>query len=143
MAYNKAIAEKQWRKWKEAEEKKLRELGVDEDAIQRLHTYDWEEFKRERRYQEWIKKGMPGADPVFSNSSAEFPVKNVESLLDGIENPALYGVLRATDKQTLEILLMKIEGYNSHAIAHKIGISAKAVDLRIVRLRKKLKIYLK
>ena len=39
MAYNKARAEKQWLKWKEAEERKLRELGVDEDTIQRcIHT---------------------------------------------------------------------------------------------------------
>ena len=28
MAYNKARAEKKWLKWKEAEEKKLRELGA-------------------------------------------------------------------------------------------------------------------
>lgn len=46
MAYNKARAEKKWLKWKEAEEKKLRELGVDEETIQRLHTYDWAEFNR-------------------------------------------------------------------------------------------------
>ena len=29
MAYNKAKAEKEWLRWKEAEEKKLRELGVE------------------------------------------------------------------------------------------------------------------
>lgn len=50
MAYNKARAEKEWLKWKTAEEKKLRELGVDEDTIQRLHIYDWTQFNRERRY---------------------------------------------------------------------------------------------
>lgn len=50
MAYNKARAEKQWLKWKEAEEKKLRELGVDKETIQRLHTYDWAEFNKERQY---------------------------------------------------------------------------------------------
>ena len=66
MSYNKALAEKQWSAWKEAEEKKLRKLGVDEDTIQRLHTYDWEEFKRERRYQEWLHKGIPGIDPLYS-----------------------------------------------------------------------------
>ena len=33
MSYNKARAEKEWLKRKEAEEKKLRELGVDEDTI--------------------------------------------------------------------------------------------------------------
>ena len=44
MAYNKAKAEKEWLRWKEVEEKKLRELGVDEETIQRLHTYDWAQF---------------------------------------------------------------------------------------------------
>ena len=38
MAYNKARAEQEWLEWKESEEKKLRELGVDENTIQRLHT---------------------------------------------------------------------------------------------------------
>ena len=33
MAYNKARAEKEWLKWKNEEEAKLRELGVDEVYI--------------------------------------------------------------------------------------------------------------
>ena len=33
MAYNKAKEEKKWRLWKEAEEKQLRSLGVNEDDI--------------------------------------------------------------------------------------------------------------
>ena len=53
MAYNKARAEKEWLKWKAAEEANLRELGVDEDTIQRLHYYDWESFKAERNYRRW------------------------------------------------------------------------------------------
>ena len=40
MAYNKAKAEREWLRWKEAEEKKLRELGVDEETIQRLIAYN-------------------------------------------------------------------------------------------------------
>ena len=47
MAYNKARAEKEWLEWKNKEETQLRELGVDEDTIQFLHTYDWEMFKAE------------------------------------------------------------------------------------------------
>lgn len=50
MAYNKARAEMEWLKWKNKEENQLRELGVDEDTIQRLHTYDWDAFKSERNY---------------------------------------------------------------------------------------------
>lgn len=39
MSYNKARAEKKWIKWKNAEEQQLRELGVDEEIIQRCtHT---------------------------------------------------------------------------------------------------------
>ena len=44
MAYNKASEERKWRLWKEAEEKQLRELGVSEDRIAQLRTYDWEVF---------------------------------------------------------------------------------------------------
>lgn len=40
MAYNKAKEERKWRLWKEAEEKKLRSLGVSEDAIEQLHAPD-------------------------------------------------------------------------------------------------------
>ena len=57
MAYNKARAEKAWLKWKAKEEKHLRELGVNEDTIQRLHTYDWEMFKAERNYQQRHERG--------------------------------------------------------------------------------------
>lgn len=48
MAYNKACEENKWRKWKAREEKKLRELGVEEDIIDSLHRFDWEIFKSER-----------------------------------------------------------------------------------------------
>lgn len=45
MAYNKASEEKKWRLWKAAEEKHLRELGVNEDVIEQLYEYDWNDFK--------------------------------------------------------------------------------------------------
>lgn len=64
MAYNKARAEKKRLKWKEAEEKKLRELGVNEKTIQRLHTYDWDEFNRKRRYLQRQVEWSPYVDLV-------------------------------------------------------------------------------
>ena len=72
MPYNKARAEKEWLAWKAKEEAKLRELGVDEETIQRLHTYDWMEFNRERRYlQRW----------------AEWPAKQEAEFSEGITLP--------------------------------------------------------
>ena len=50
MAYNKAKEEKKWRLWKEAEEKQLRKLGVDESTIETLRTHDWAIFNSDRRY---------------------------------------------------------------------------------------------
>lgn len=44
MAYNKAREEQKWKKWKEREEEKLRELGMDEVSIQALHESDWADF---------------------------------------------------------------------------------------------------
>ena len=50
MAYNKAKEEKKWRLWKEAEEKQLRKLGVDESTIETLRSHDWAIFNSDRRY---------------------------------------------------------------------------------------------
>lgn len=91
MAYNKSKAEKEWLRWKEAEEKKLRELGVDEETIQRLHTYDWAQFNKERQYLQrqvdWV-----------SAQDLELPVEDIESLLDSIEDMELFSLLHTVDK---------------------------------------------
>ena len=141
MAYNKARAEKQWLEWKEAEEKKLRELGVDEETIQRLHAYDWTQFNKERQYLQRQVEWSSYIDWV-SAQNLEMPVEDTESLLDSIENAKLFSLLHNVDKLTLEILLMKMEGYGSKEISEKTGLSANAIDLRIFKLKEKLKKFL-
>lgn len=138
MAYNKAKAEREWLQWKEAEEKTMREKGVDEDAIQRLHTYDWEAFKSERNYLRWQ---IPNDEFIRKQAAEEIqlPISEINQLLDSIDNPALLTILKQADKQTLEAVFLKIAGYSAIEIAEKIGISQKAVNLRFVRLRKKIK----
>ena len=140
MAYNKARAEKQWLEWKEAEEKKHRELGVDEETIQRLHTYDWAQFNKERQYLQRQVEWSPYVDWA-SAQDLELPVEDTESLLDSIEDMELFSLLRAVDKLTLEILIMRMDGYSSKEIASSLGIDEYAVNMRIYRLRKKLKKY--
>ena len=138
MAYNKAKAEKEWLRWKEAEEKKLRELGVDEETIQRLHTYDWAQFNKERQYLQRQVEWSPYVDWV-SAQDLELPVEDTESLLDSIEDVELFSLLHTVDKLTLEILLMKMDGYSSKEISEKTDLSVNAIDLRIFKLKKKLK----
>ena len=140
MAYNKAKAEREWLRWKEAEEKKLRELGVDEETIQRLHTYDWAQFNKERQYLQRQVEWSPYVDLV-SARDLELPVEDTESLLNSIEDMELLRILSKEDKLTLEILFMKMDGYSSKEIASFLEMDEYAVNMRIYRLRKKLKKY--
>ena len=141
MAYNKAKAEREWLRWKEAEEKELRELGVDEETIQRLHTYDWAQFNKERQYLQRQVEWSPYVD-LISAQDLELPVEDADSLLDSIEDIELFSLLHNVDKLTLEILFMKMDGYGSKEISEKTGLSVNAIDLRIFKLKKKLKKYL-
>ena len=136
MAYNKAKAERQWFRWKEAEEKELRKLGVDEDTIQRLHTYDWAQFNKERQYLQRQVEWSPFVD-LISAQAIELPVENTQALLDSIENAKLLRILSKEDKLTLQIILDKLQDYTSIEIAKKIGLTETAVRQRISRLKKK------
>lgn len=64
MAFNKAKEEYKWKRWKEAEEAKMRELGVPEEIILKLREQDWEDFKKERNYNE---HQFPNSDVVEIN----------------------------------------------------------------------------
>lgn len=141
MPYNKARAEKEWLAWKTKEEAKLRELGVDEETIQRLHTYDWMEFNQERRYlQRWAE--WPAEQIPSLTEQTELRVHDPESLLDSIEKEKLLDILRCTERRTLAALLLKMEGFSEREIASRTGLSVNAISLRLNRLRKKLKKYL-
>lgn len=141
MAYNKAKAEREWIRWKEAEEKKLRELGVDEETIQRLHTYDWAQFNKERQYRQRQVDWLPYVE-WSTAQDLELPVEDTKSLLDSIEDTELLRVLSKEDKLTIQIAFLKMSGFNGYEIAEKTGLTQKAVNLRMVRLRKKLKKFL-
>ena len=89
MAYNNGREDRKWRIWKEAEEKVLREHGVDEATIEQIRIDDRADFNSNRRFYHWTSdfgeylEGMADRD-----QSAE--VKTVEDLLDEIEDENLY-----------------------------------------------------
>lgn len=138
MAYNKAKAQKDWELWKKAEEEKMRNLGVDETTIQKLHEYDWDDFNSERRFYEKLQE----SDHLIDFIAAEEPepyIRTAESLLDNIENQRLYQELVTVDKLTLQIVLWKMDGYDSQQISRKCGLTVEAVNFRMWHLRKKIK----
>lgn len=138
MAYNKAKEERKWRLWKEAEEKKMRSLGVSEDTIEKLHTHDWAIFNSNRRYYEKLQDAGTYLEEV-AEDAAQPEVKTVEDFLDSIENQGLYQVLIKMDKLTLQALLLQFQGFSVSEIARILGMKEDAVYKRLQRLREKIK----
>ena len=140
MSFNYGREEKKWRLWKEAEEKQLRGLGVDEDTIEKLHTYDWAVFNSDRRYYRRLKEAGTYLEE-FAEDAAQPEVRTVEDFLDSIENQQLYQVLIKVDRLTLQIAVMKMQGYSTQDIAVQFTITEKAIYRRMDRLKEKLKIF--
>ncbi len=135
MAYNHGREERKWRIWKEAEEKILRKYGVDESTIDEIRTYDRAEFNSNRRFYRWTSdfgeylEGMAELEPFVD-------VKTVADLLDEIENENLYRALLTVDKRTLQIVLLKMQGYSTKEIAPIVHVTTGAIYARLDHLRK-------
>jgi len=136
--WRKAKEEKKWRLWKEAEEKQLRSLGVNEDDIEKLRIHDWAIFNSDRRYYQRVQETGTYLDELAEDTTQP-EVKTVEDFLDSIENQCLYQILIKVDRFTLQIALMKIQGYSTREIAVCLNITEKAVYRRMDRLKEKLK----
>ena len=138
MAYNHGKEERKWRIWKEAEEKILRDCGVDESIIEQINTYDRADFNSNRRFYRRLNDvGEYIEEMETAEKQAE--VKTVADLLNEIQNENLYRVLLTVDKRILQIVLLKMQGYSTKEIALLVGLTTGAVYARLDHLRKKLK----
>ena len=142
MAYNKTSEERKWNYWKEQEEKKLRELGMEEEKIQKLRQMDREDFLEERRYREHLDETMQDMDSIKEKDSELF-ARDVKELLDHIGDKRIYELLKETEHQTLEILLLSTWGYSGREVAKIMGMAEQTIYTKRNRLKKKLKIYQK
>ena len=68
---------KKWRLWKEAEEKQLRSLGVNEDDIEKLRVHDWAIFNSDRRYYQRVQETGTYLDELVEDT-IQPEVKTVE-----------------------------------------------------------------
>lgn len=113
-------------------------MNIDENIITQLHHYDWEMFKAERRIRErqnttinTILDNIPYHDKKSINT--------IDDLLSKIESESLFNYLSTTDKEILNILLLKILGYSTHEISEILNLSHSSIYKKIHRLRKKIK----
>lgn len=141
MSYNKAKEERKWKIWKENEEVSMRKLGVEEAIIQELHAMDWEFFKADRRFRE---RQTPDTNLVEMQADDtdvldNLPIRNVEEMLQSIQNEELLQILLTVDRTTLQIAFLKMIGFTTEDISRQMGITPNAIYLRIKRLKEKIK----
>ncbi|MEY8376463.1 sigma-70 family RNA polymerase sigma factor [Lachnospiraceae bacterium 56-18] len=136
MAYNNGRENRKWLRWKEAEERILRECGVDEAIIEQIRTDDRAEFNSDRRY--YSRKWEVGSYlEDMAEGRQEKEVDTVDDLLNEIESENLYQVLVAIDGRTLKIVLLKMQGYSTKEIAPLVHLTTGAIYARLDHLRKK------
>ena len=138
MTYNHGREDRKWRIWKEAEEKVLRECGVDEETIEKIRTDDRADFNSNRRFYRWASDFGEYLEGM-ADREKQTEVKSVADLLDEIENETLYLALITVDRRTLQIVLLKMQGYSTKEIATSVKLSTKSVYRRMERLRSRLK----
>lgn len=138
MAYNHGREERKWRIWKEAEETVLRKCGIDESTIEEIRTYDRAEFNSNRRFYRWTSDFGEYLEGMM-DTEQQTEIHSVADLLNEIENENLYRVLLTVDKRTLQIVLLKMQGYSTKEISATTGQSVKSIYKRIERLRNKLR----
>ena len=145
MAYNHGREDRKWRIWKEAEEKLLRECGVDEVTIEQIRIADRADFNSNRRFYRWTNDVAEYLEDM-ADRERQAEVNTVAELLDEIESENLYQVsenlyqvLVTVDGRTLKIVLLKMQGYSTKEIAPLVHLTTGAIYARLDHLRKKLR----
>ena len=138
MAYNHGREDRKWRIWKEAEEKLLRECGVDEATIEQIRMADRADFNSNRRFYRWTNDVAEYLEDM-ADRERQAEVNTVAELLDEIESENLYQVLVTVDGRTLKIVLLKMQGYSTKEIAPLVHLTTGAIYARLDHLRKKLR----
>ena len=79
MAYNNGREDRKWRIWKEAEEKVLREHGVDEATIEQIRIDDRADFNSNRRFYHWTSdfgEYLEGIHPCYLQNILRYLILN-------------------------------------------------------------------
>lgn len=160
MKFNYGLERRKFEKHWDELRKAYKTAGMNEEDIQEMYGYDWEDFKRYRIYC-MHNQSLQGAGALSCNVEKELesditiPAKYIEAYsetfdiedfaerygwLDELENEPLHKALRELKEDDIELLtLWAIEGWTEKEIAEKRKISKSAISQKITRIRKLLK----
>ena len=138
MAYNWLKEYHKWRRWKDNDEKMLLEHGVDEETIAKIRDFDRITYNSNNRFYKRLNDMGEFYEETIPDKSKD-EITSVEQLLQEVENPKMYKILKKASERTLQIILMRVQGYSVKDISEIIHISKASIYERISTLRNKLK----
>lgn len=138
MSYNYRKEYAKWKRWKEQEERILKQMKMPKNKINELREFDWAKFNDERRF---TRKQNITNDQYFAlipvNDKKEF--KNINDILDSIEDEALYEYLKDEEPVLLTIILLKIQGFSIKEISKLINMPISTIYRNIEKIKKNFK----
>lgn len=138
MSYNYRKEYAKWKRWKDQEERILKQMKMPKNKINELREFDWAQFNDERRF---TRKQNITNDQYFAlipvNDKKEF--KNINDILDSIEDEALYEYLKDEEPVLLTIILLKIQGFSIKEISKLINIPISTIYRKIEKIKKNFK----
>ena len=112
-------------------------MGVDENIIAELHDFDRIAYNSDDRFYKRLYNVGDFYEEIIEDRSQR-EVTNIEQLLDEVENPEMYKILKKTSEKTLQILMMRVRGYSLKDITEILHLSKTSVYKRIKNVREKL-----
>lgn len=137
MPYNKAKAEKKWRKWKAKEEAQLKQLGVTDNTIILLREFDWDQFKEDRRFNERQDLYDESFFARESISNQNYSYLNFNQLLNELDDIDLFDCVKNTDSLTQSIIVLRVNDYTTSDISTILNISPNIIYKKTYKLRDK------
>lgn len=138
MSYNYRKEYAKWKRWKEQEERTLKQMNMPKNKINELREFDWAQFNDERRF---TRKQSITNDQYFAlipvNDKKEF--KNINDILDSIEDEALYEYLKDEEPILLTVILLKIQGFSIKEISKVINIPISTIYRKIEKIKRNFK----
>lgn len=135
MSYNYRKEYAKWKRWKEQEERILKQMNMPKNKINELREFDWAQFNDERRF---TRKQNITNDQYFAlipvNDKKEF--KNINDILDSIKDEALYEYLKDEEPVLLTVILLKIQGFSIKEISKLINMPISTIYRKIEKIKR-------
>ena len=132
---NHRTEENRFKKWKERDEKFMRENGVTEDKIKLIYDYDRMVFNSDRRFYEHALQPCDNFFEIICDDSIE-EITSVEDFINSIHSIALAEALDEFGFEVQLIVFLMYRGYNGKEISEITGFPTYTISRRLSKLKK-------